>query len=95
MAIRCFRDRELEEFFWSGKRIKNCPWHQLAQVAKRKLDMLHFAKELYDLKSPPSNHLETLKGNLKGYYSIRINDQWRVIFRWDSQPYDVAIVDYH
>lgn len=57
--------------------------------------MLDYAKELIDLQSPPSNRLEKLKGNLEGFYSIRINDQWRVIFKWDSQPYEVSVVDYH
>lgn len=57
--------------------------------------MLHFAKDLLDLMSPPSNCLEKLKGNFKDYYSIRINDQWRIIFKWDGQPYNVDIVDYH
>jgi proteic killer suppression protein len=62
---------------------------------KRKLDMLHFAKDLLDLKSPPNNCLEKLRGDLKDYYSIRINDQWRIIFKWDGQPDSVDIVDYH
>ncbi len=57
--------------------------------------MLQYAHNLKDLKAPPSNCLESLKGNLKGYYSIRVNDQWRIIFKWDSQPYDVSVVDYH
>jgi len=57
--------------------------------------MLHYAKELYDLRSPPSNRLESLKGDLKGLYSIRINDQWRIVFGWDHEPFDVRIMDYH
>lgn len=95
MAIRSFNDKETEDFFWSGKISKKIKWISQAKVAKRKLDMLHFAKELMDLKSPPHNCLESLKGNLKGYYSIRINDQWRLIFKWDDQPYNVQIIDYH
>lgn len=95
MAIQSFKHKELEDFFWTGKKGKNLKWASLAKVAKRKLDMLHFADELMDLRSPPSNNLEALHGNLRGYYSIRINDQWRVIFKWDSQPSEVEIVDYH
>lgn len=95
MAIRSFQNNELEAFFWHSKRSKNPKWVSVAKIAKRKLDMLHFAQELLDLRSPPSNHLERLRGNLEGYYSIRINDQWRVIFKWDNEPYDVGIIDYH
>lgn len=67
----------------------------MGAIVKRKLDMLNYAAELNDLKSPPSNHLEALKGDLKGFYSIRINLQWRVIFKWDNKPLDVDITDYH
>lgn len=95
MAIQSFKDKELENFFWHGKKGKNLKWANLSKVAKRKLDMLHFAKDLIDLKSPPSNNLEPLQGNLRGFYSIRINIQWRVIFKWDGQPYEVEIIDYH
>ena len=51
--------------------------------------------ELEDLRSPPGNRLESLSRKLQGYYSIRINDQWRIVFKWDTQPYDVQIMDYH
>jgi toxin HigB-1 len=61
--------------------------------ARRKLLYLHRARTLQDLKQPPGNHLEALKGNRQGQYSIRINDQWRICFRWESS--DVEIVDYH
>lgn len=57
--------------------------------------MLEYAKEVHDLKSPPNNRLEILKGNLKDFCSIRINDQWRIIFKWDGGPIEVDIVDYH
>ena len=57
--------------------------------------MLHYAKELSDLRSPPSNRLESLKGDLKGLYSIRINNQWRIVFEWDYEPFNVRILDYH
>ena len=70
-------------------------WNQVRNIAARKLDMLHYAKDLNDLLSPPGNRLEALRGNLEGYYSIRINNQWQIVFRWDNQPFDVSIIDYH
>ena len=57
--------------------------------------MIEFAKDIQDLKVPPSNCLEKLHGDLENYFSIRINDQWRVIFKWDIGPYEVDIIDYH
>lgn len=69
---------------------------ELRRGAERKLQYLNAAKQLTDLKVPPGNRLEALRGNLKGFYSIRINDQWRVVFRWDkSDAEDVNVVDYH
>ena len=66
------------------------------KVAQRKLDMLNAAHSLNDLKAPPANHLEALKGKLKGKHSIRINDQYRLVFEFrDSNAYEVEIVDYH
>ena len=74
---------------------KSCP-SDLVRVARRKLDQLSQAAVLGDLRAPPSNRLEKLKGERAGQYSIRINDQWRVCFRWaDSGAEDVQIVDYH
>lgn len=68
----------------------------IAKVARRKLRQLEIANRLEDLKVPPGNHLEALKGNRSGQYSIRINDQWRVCFRWtDAGAESVEIVDYH
>ncbi len=68
----------------------------LRRVTRRKLLYLHDAAELRDLKVPPGNRLETLKGDRRGFYSIRINDQWRVVFRWSgSDAHDVQVVDYH
>ena len=65
-------------------------------VAVRKLDMLNAARNLRDLMSPPGNRLEALRGDLKGHHGIRINDQWRVVFRWASgDAHDVRITDYH
>ncbi len=71
-------------------------FQSFARPAKRKLDMLHAAAKLDDLKVPPANRLEKLEGNLKGFYSIRIDDQWRLIFRWvEGNAHDVRITDYH
>ena len=95
MAIQSFKDEDAELFFIKGKKPRKKGWASVTDITKRKLDMLHYANILRDLLSPPSNRLESLKGNLSGYYSIRVNDQWRIIFRWDGQPYDVQIVDYH
>lgn len=70
--------------------------HDLRRSARRKLMYLHDAAELSDLAVLPGNRLELLKGEWKGFHSIRINDQWRVVFRWKgSNAYDVQIIDYH
>ena len=69
---------------------------ELRRAARRKLLYLHDAAELRDLRVPPGNRLEGLKGDWKGFHSIRINDQWRVVFRWKSgNAFDVQIIDYH
>ena len=69
---------------------------ELRRADRRKLLYLHDAGELKDLRVPPGNRLERLKGNLKGFHSIRINDQWRVVFRWGGgNAFDVQVVDYH
>ena len=95
MVIRSFKDEDAEIFFKKGVRPRKKGWTSAYQIAKRKLDMLEYAKELKDLRCPLGNKLESLTGDLKGYYSIRINDQWRIVFGWDKQPYDVRIMDYH
>ena len=64
-------------------------------MARRKLQYLNAAARLSDLRAPPGNRLEVLKGSLAGLHSIRINDQWRVVFRWDQGAHEVRIVDYH
>jgi proteic killer suppression protein len=70
--------------------------NELRRTARRKLLYLHDATDLQDLRVPPGNRLESLKGNLKGFHSIRINDQWRLVFRWSGgQSHDVQILDYH
>jgi proteic killer suppression protein len=71
-------------------------WRSIENIALRKLDMLDAATAVSDLRVPPVNRLEMLKGNRQGQWSIRMNGQWRVCFRWDSDgPSDVEIVDYH
>jgi len=96
MAIQSFSDKNTEEFFITGKIKKGIGWVSVNNIVKRKLDMLHYAAKLKDLKAPPGNKLEELKGNLKGFYGIRINERWRIIFRWkEAGPSDVRIIDYH
>lgn len=96
MAIQSFADADTEKFYVTGKAAPKAGWASVQKVAKRKLDMIHYAGQLADLRFPPGNHLEELKGNLPGLHSIRINDQWRVVFRWTAAgPADVRIEDYH
>jgi proteic killer suppression protein len=91
--IKSFRDRKTQRLF-ADQVVKE--FEGFARPAKRKLEALHAAARLEDLRVPPSNRLEKLKGDLKNYHSIRINDQWRIIFRWlDGDAYDVSIVDCH
>lgn len=92
--IRSFADAETECLF----RDDECPsrWQAFRAVALRKLDMVEAAVRVEDLRAPPGNRLEKLKGDRRGRWSIRINDQWRIVFRWDGDaPEDVEIVDYH
>lgn len=91
--IRSFRDRDTERFFNGG----TVPaFQRFARQARQKLDDLDGANSLNDLLKNPGNHLGSLTGNRQGQYSIRINRQWRICFRWLSDgPYDVEIVDYH
>ena len=71
-------------------------WSGIEKAARRKLDMLHSARTLSDLRVPPANRLEALAGDRKGQYSIRINDQWRICFVWTEEgPEHVEIIDYH
>ena len=91
--IRSFRDKETEKVFRREFSRKDQP---LAAVAKRKLDHLHAAAALSDLGAVPGNRLETGAGDRKGQHSIRVNDQWRICFRWAStDALEVEIVDYH
>ena len=91
--IRTFRDKSTEALFLDEAvpRFRN-----FERSARRKLLYLHQARNLHDLKVPPGNMLEALKGNRKGQHSIRVNDQWRICFTWlEGDAYDVEIVDYH
>jgi proteic killer suppression protein len=91
--IRTFKDAATEELF-VGRRHRD--FANIAKTALRRLDNLHFASRLTDLKEPPGNRLEALKGSRAGQHSIRVNDQFRVCFLWkDDGAYDVEIVDYH
>lgn len=92
--IKSFGDKESEKI-WMGVRSRKLP-NEIQHVARRKLRMLNSASSLVDLRIPPANRLERLKGELEAFYSIRVNDQWRVIFYWSgTDAYEVAIVDYH
>lgn len=91
--IRSFADRETERLF-EDKSVGR--FGVVERAARRKLLLVHRAGHLDDLRAPPGDRLELLKGNRDGQHSIRINDQWRICFRWQSgDAYDVEIVDYH
>ncbi len=92
--IQSFADPEAE-IIWSGRRSRRLP-PDIQRVALRKLRMLNQARVLQDLRVPPGNRLEALKGDLAGQHSIRINNQWRICFVWkQGGPADVRIADYH
>jgi proteic killer suppression protein len=83
------------EMIWNGIRVKKMPI-EIQNVGRRKLRMLNNSQDLIDLRVPPSNRLEKLSGNLKDFYSIRINKQWRIIFKWSNgNASEVEIIDYH
>lgn len=93
-VIRSFADKETEKI-WNGALSRRLPT-DIQPVARRKLRMLNNAARLEDLRAPPANRLEALKGGRTGQHSIRINGQWRICFCWrDGDAHDVAIVDYH
>ena len=95
--IVSFGNRATSDFFHgvSSSKARKIP-HQIREAALYKLDVLNAAQSLDDLKSPPGNRLEQLRGDYAGFHSIRINNQWRIVFRWqDSGAHNVQIIDYH
>jgi proteic killer suppression protein len=94
VMIKSFADRETEGI-WNGRRSRRLPV-EIQVIALRKLRLINAANSVNDLRIPPGNRLEMLKGNRSGQYSIRINDQWRICFTWqEGEANDVEIADYH
>ena len=92
--IISFGDKTTQNI-WDGERVKNFST-EIQETTRRKLRMLNNSVDIKDLMIPPSNRLEKLKGNLKDYYSIRVNDQWRIVFRWENgNAQNVKLMDYH
>ena len=92
--IRSFADKEADKI-WNGIQSRKLPVN-IQNVVRRKLRVINNAQNINDLRIPPANHLEKLSGNLEGFYSIRINTQWRIIFEWENDnAFEVQIVDYH
>jgi toxin HigB-1 len=92
--IRSFADRDTEQI-WRGQRARRIP-PDLQNAALRKLFMIEAAATIEDLKEPPGNRLEMLKGDRKGWWSIRINLQWRICFKWENgYAENIEIIDYH
>jgi proteic killer suppression protein len=92
--IISFGSKDTEKI-WNGERIRRIPL-EIQQVGRKKLRMLNNSQNIGDLKIPPSNHLEKLSVKLRDFYSIRINDQWRIVFKWDNNhAKEVEIIDYH
>lgn len=92
--IKTFGSKETEKI-WEGIQSRKLP-AEIQNIARRKLRMISNSININDLRIPPANHLEKLSGNLSEFYSIRINRQWRIIFKWENDSaYEVEIVDYH
>ena len=92
--IISFASKETEKI-WNGERVKKIPL-EIQKVGRRKLRMLNNSQDINDMKVSPSNRLEKLEGKLKNFYSIRINNQWRIIFQWyNGHAKEVKITDYH
>ena len=92
--LTSFGDKDTKKI-WEGERVKGFST-EIQEMARRKLRMLNNSQDLNDLLIPPSNRLEKLKGNLKEFYSIRINNQWRIVFKWkNGNAEEVQIIDYH
>ena len=91
--IRSFRDKDTEDLFY---REASRRWGSVARIALRRLRLLHRATTVTDLRVPPGNHLEALRGDRTGQHSIRVNDQYRICFRWkDGDAFEVELTDYH
>src|SRR5882672_3409588 len=94
VMIVSFGNKETERV-WLGERVKKLP-NEVQEIGRRKLRMLNNSQNIMDLTIPPSNRLEKLKGDLREFYSIRINDQWRIIFKWKAgNAIEVEMIDYH
>jgi toxin HigB-1 len=92
--IQTFADKETEKI-WNGYRSAKYP-NEIQQICRRKLRMLNNAQTINDMRIPPSNKLKKMKGKFKQYHSIRINNQWRIKFKWaNNNAFDVEITDYH
>ncbi len=92
--IKSFAGKETEKI-WEGFQSRKLP-SEIQNVARRKLRMINNSQNINDLRIPPANNLEKLSGNLSDFYSIRINKQWRIIFKWEGDnAFEVEIVDYH
>lgn len=92
--IASFGSKDTQKI-WTGERVKGFS-NEIQEMARRKLRMLNNSQNIADLQIPPSNRLEKLKGDLKEFYSIRVNDQFRIIFRWaNGNAMDVELIDYH
>jgi proteic killer suppression protein len=93
-VISSFKNKETQKI-WDGERVKSIP-NDIQEIGRRKLRMLNNSQSLADLIIPPSNKLEKLKGTLKDFYSKRINNQWRIVFKWkDGNAKEVEIIDYN
>jgi proteic killer suppression protein len=95
-VIQSFQSVATEDFFYEGKIPRKAGWRGISRIVMRKLEMVDAAEVLDDLRVPPGNRLEKLRGDLSDFHSIRVNEQWRVIFIWhDGAPEEVEVVDYH
>jgi len=96
-VIASFGDQKTADLYHGARtqRVRRFP-PDVVPNALRKLDMINAARTLLDLRSPPGNRLEPLRGSWRGFHSIRVNDQWRIVFRWsDDQAHEVRLIDYH
>ena len=92
--ILSFGSKDTEKI-WEGEIVRRLPI-EIQNIGRRKLRMIHNSQSITDLRIPPSNRLEKLSGRLSEFYSIRINDQWRIVFKWENNnAYEVQIIDYH